>query len=77
MNAQVFHWPENIMNILELNQGRLAALRYDENFHFDVEIRFLLILENVRKNVYVIIFLNLKRNLKIYIKMSIYFDEKK
>jgi hypothetical protein len=65
------------MNILELNQGRLAALRYDENFHFDVEIRFLLILENVRKNVYVIIFLNLKRNLKIYIKMSIYFDEKK
>ncbi|CAF3510924.1 unnamed protein product [Rotaria socialis] len=27
LNAQVFHWPENIMNILELNQGRLAALR--------------------------------------------------
>ena len=27
LNAQVFHWPENIMNILDLNQGRLAALR--------------------------------------------------
>jgi hypothetical protein len=27
LNAQVFHWPENILNILELNQGRLAALR--------------------------------------------------
>lgn len=30
LNAQVFHWPENIMNILELNQGRLAALRYGD-----------------------------------------------
>ena len=27
LNAQVFHWPENIMNILELNQSRLAGLR--------------------------------------------------
>jgi hypothetical protein len=27
LNAQVFHWPEHIMNILELNQSRLAALR--------------------------------------------------
>ncbi|CAF4055950.1 unnamed protein product, partial [Adineta steineri] len=27
LNAQVFHWPENIMNILEINQSRLAALR--------------------------------------------------
>ncbi|CAF0750041.1 unnamed protein product [Didymodactylos carnosus] len=27
LNAQVFHWPENILSILELNQGRLTALR--------------------------------------------------